>query len=193
MTQVKNTRNILIEAARQLFAKIGVDNTTMNDIATASQKGRRTLYTYFRSKNELYQAVIESELSKLYETLYEVLLRDLPEDKKLVTYIYARLDAIRSVVRRNGTLKALFFRDIWKVENVRKKFDQRDIEIIRTILESGVKANIFNIPDTALTASILHHALKGLEVPYIKGTIGEGLEQEKNILNLIFNGIRINK
>lgn len=184
---------MLIEVARQLFAKTGVDNTTMNDIAHASKRGRRTLYTYFKNKNEVYLAVIESELNKLYESIHAVLQHNQQADKKLVTYIYARLDAVKNVVHRNGTLRALFFRDIWKVENIRKKFDQRDIEIIQIILESGVKENIFNIPNPIITASILHHALKGLEVPYIKGTIGEGLMQEENIINLIFNGIRINR
>ena len=36
------TRNILVDVARQLFAKHGLENTTMNDIAIASGKGRRT-------------------------------------------------------------------------------------------------------------------------------------------------------
>ena len=47
---VSKTREKLVDVARQLFAKMGVENTTMNDIAMASQKGRRTLYTYFKSK-----------------------------------------------------------------------------------------------------------------------------------------------
>jgi AcrR family transcriptional regulator len=190
--QVRNTRDMLIEVARQLFAKTGVDNTTMNDIAHASKRGRRTLYTYFRNKNEVYLAVIESELNKLYESLSPVLQSDQQADKKLAAYIYARLDAIKNAVHRNGTLRALFFRDIRKVEKVRKKFDQRDIEIIRTILETGLTEHIFNIPNPTITASILHHALKGLEVPYIKGIIGEGMSLEGDIINLIFDGIRIN-
>ena len=48
-----NTKQLLMEKARQLFAKSGFENTTMNDIAEASQRGRRTLYTYFSSKKEL--------------------------------------------------------------------------------------------------------------------------------------------
>lgn len=35
------TREKLIEVARQLFAHKGIENTTMSDIATASEKGRR--------------------------------------------------------------------------------------------------------------------------------------------------------
>ena len=43
---VSKTKAKLVDVARQLFAKMGVENTTMNDIALASKKGRRTLYTY---------------------------------------------------------------------------------------------------------------------------------------------------
>ena len=46
---MSKTRKILVDTARQLFAQKGIDNTTMNNIALASGKGRRTLYTYFRS------------------------------------------------------------------------------------------------------------------------------------------------
>ena len=39
------TRELLIDVARQLFARQGVAATTMNDIAEASEKSRRTIYT----------------------------------------------------------------------------------------------------------------------------------------------------
>ena len=50
---ISKTRNLLVDVARQLFARNGVDDTTMNDIALASKKGRRTLYTYFKSKEDM--------------------------------------------------------------------------------------------------------------------------------------------
>lgn len=36
---VSKTKAKLVDVARQLFAKMGVENTTMNDIALASKKG----------------------------------------------------------------------------------------------------------------------------------------------------------
>ena len=51
---ISKTRQTLVDVARQLFAKKGMENTTMNDIAMASGKGRRTLYTYFKNKEEVY-------------------------------------------------------------------------------------------------------------------------------------------
>ena len=64
-----NTRSELIEVARQLFATKGFDNTTMNEIAAKSEKGRRTLYTYFKSKSEIFLAVVDSEMSHIIEAI----------------------------------------------------------------------------------------------------------------------------
>ena len=50
---ISKTRQKLITVARELFAKQGFDGITMNDIAQASQKGRRTMYTYFSSKEDI--------------------------------------------------------------------------------------------------------------------------------------------
>ncbi|MDR2811146.1 MAG: TetR/AcrR family transcriptional regulator [Tannerellaceae bacterium] len=192
---VSKTRDMLVDVARQLFARMGVDNTTMNDIAQASRKGRRTLYTYFKNKNDIYQAVVETEMGKLYNMLLEVAAKELPADEKLMTFIYTRLDAVKSLVFRNGTLRANFFRDIWRVEKVRKGFDIREIELIKRILDDGIKEGIFEVPDADITALVLHHALKGLEVPYIRGLMGDTFSQKikrkDNVMNLVFNGIKI--
>ena len=72
---ISKTRQTLVDVARQLFAMNGMENTTMNDIALASKKGRRTLYTYFKSKEDIYYAVIESELERLSDKLDEVAAR----------------------------------------------------------------------------------------------------------------------
>ena len=80
---VLKTREKLIEVARQLFAHKGVENTTMNDIAAASDKGRRTIYTYFKNKREIYNAVIERESDNIVEKLREVQVSNLPPEEKL--------------------------------------------------------------------------------------------------------------
>ena len=93
----------------------------MNDIALTSKKGRRTLYTYFKSKDEIYLAVVESELDILSDMMKRVADKNISPDDKLLELIYTRLDAVKEVVYRNGTLRAYFFRDIWRGEKVRKK------------------------------------------------------------------------
>ena len=176
---VSKTRAKLVDVARQLFAKNGVDNTTMNDIAVASTKGRRTLYTYFKSKEDIYVAVVESELDRLSEALDKVASENIAPDLKILKLIETHLDAIKLIVRRNGTLRASFFRDIWQVERVRRNLNQHEIAIFRQVLVEGNERGIFEVENVDILADILHYCVKGIEVPYIRGKIGDDLDGRK--------------
>lgn len=189
---ISKTRSILIDVAQQLFAKQGVENTTMNDIAKASQRGRRTLYTYFSSKNDIYKAVIESELNGLYKKLETVIKRDISADDKLILLAFTRLTAIKEVVTRNGTLKADFFRDIWQVETVRKEFDKKEIHYLESIIREGFEKGIFQLSSIKQTAELLHYAFKGLEVPAIRGVIKLDYNRKSDrelISNIVLKGL----
>lgn len=175
---ISKTRQKLIDIARQLFAKRGVANTTMNDIAVASGKGRRTLYTYFNSKEEVYSAVIESELERLSDKLDEVAAMKMRPLDKVIELIYTHLSLIRETVVRNGNLRAEFFRNIWMVEKVRKKFDDYEIDLFSKVYQDGKADGEFDIDDVNLVADITHYCIKGLEVPFIYGRIGHGLTEE---------------
>ena len=178
---ISKTRNHFIEVARELFAVKGYETTTMNDIAKVSGRGRRTLYTYFRSKEEIYYAVISNELEGLSEKLDAVTAMHIRPEEKLMRLIYTHLNAIRETVVRNGSLRAEFFRNIWKVERVRKSFDAEERSIITRILEEGVQKKIFHIDHIGLMADIIHYTTKGLEVPYIYDRLGIGLTEEESI------------
>ena len=186
------TKAKLVDVARQLFAKMGVENTTMNDIALASKKGRRTLYTYFKSKEDIYLAVAESELDILLNVMKQVAEKKISPDEKILEIIYTRLDAIKEVVYRNGTLRANFFRDIWRVEKVRKRFDANEILLFRDVLKEGNEQGIFQVDDINMTAEIIHYCVKGIEVPYIRGHIGADLDEatrEKYVAKIIFGAL----
>lgn len=175
---VSKTKAKFVDVARQLFAKMGVENTTMNDIALASKKGRRTLYTYFKSKEDIYMAVVESELDILSDMMKRVVEKDISPDLKLMEMIYTHLDAVKEVVYRNGTLRANFFRDIWRVEKVRKRFDANEILIFRDVLREGMEKGVFDIDDLDMTAEIMHYSIKGIEAPYIRGHVGANLDDD---------------
>ena len=189
---VSKTKAKLVDVARQLFAKMGVENTTMNDIALASKKGRRTLYTYFKSQEDIYMAVVESELDMLSDMMKRVAEKNISPDEKMIEMIYTRLDAVKEVVFRNGTLRANFFRDIWRVEKVRKRFDAKEILLFKDVLREGVEKGVFRIDDIDMTAELVHYCVKGIEVPYIRGHIGAKLDDEtrdKYVVNLVFGAL----
>lgn len=177
---ITKTRQKLVEMARELFARKGLEATTMNDIAVASGRGRRTLYTYFRNKEEIYTAVIESELERLSDKQDEVAAMDIEPEEKILLLIYTHLNMIRETVARNGSLRAEFFRNIWLVEKVRKTYDTEERHIIRRILQEGVDRHRFKIDDIGLMTDIIHYTTRGLEVPYIYDRLGIGLTEEES-------------
>ncbi len=189
---VSKTKDKLVDVARQLFAKKGVDNTTMNDIALASKKGRRTLYTYFKSKEDVYMAVVESELDMLSDAMEKVVHKDITPDQKILQMIETHLDTIKTVVYRNGTLRAGFFRNIWRVETVRKNFDNKELALLKEVLAEGNDKGIFNLEDVNLIAEIVHYSIRGIEVPYIRGQIGRDVDQSiawKHVSKLVYGAL----
>ncbi len=188
------TRDRLIEVARQLFARKGIENTTMNDIASASDKGRRTIYTYFKNKRDIFNAVIERETGQLLVKLSEIQQQHISPETKLEEYISCRFETMREIVSRNGSLKAGFFRDVRKVDRARKIISSREIEILGKILQEGVETGAFVIDNVHQTATILVHAVHGLDVPFIRDNLLEkGLDKEqvKDILSkLVLNGLK---
>ncbi|TIH16509.1 TetR/AcrR family transcriptional regulator [Marinifilum sp. JC120] len=69
-------RNEIIAAACQLFLTKGYDSTTMRDVMQHLQIAKGTIYHYFRSKELLLEAVIDSvaedEMQRLKEKLKNV-------------------------------------------------------------------------------------------------------------------------
>lgn len=190
---VSKTREKFIEVARQLFARKGVENTTMNDIASASSKGRRTIYTYFKSKTEIFNAVIETETDKILSRLRVILAASISPEEKLREYISARFDAMKEIVGRNGSLRAGFFRDVRKVERAQRIIAAKEVALLGEILEEGIKAGEFKVTDVRKQAIIIIHSVQGLVVPYIRDSLAEnGITQDmikEMTADMILHGI----
>jgi len=190
---MSNTRADLIEAARQLFASKGFDSTTMNEIAELSGKGRRTLYTYFKSKSDVFMAVVDQETSFIIDHIEDILNLQISADEKLKRYILCRLETVKETVVRNGSLKAAFFRDVIKLEHARRRLDVRELTILRSILQQGIDEGTFDIDNASVVAVTIHYALRGLDLPNIRGqftALGVPTNRlRQSVFNMIFYGI----
>lgn len=191
LEKISKTKQLLIDAARELFGNDGKNNVTMNDIATASQKGRRTLYTYFKNKDEIYRAVVDNEMQIVVDALKANAEQNVDPYTKLKGHVATHLDYIKKIVTRNGSLRADFFRDIYEVERSRRKMDITEQELLRSILEEGMKTGDFKHMDADMISVIILYSLKGLEVPYIRQSISFESVNKDEIFEFIFKGIRV--
>ena len=169
------TRELIINVARRLFSKHGIGNITMNDVAKAANKSRRTLYTYFLSKEQLLEASIEMEVKKISTAVTKVAMSNLPADKKIIKLVFVRLQMTRSIVRRNGCMHSDY---LFIVEHIRKTFDAKEIALFRHIITEGNQKGLFNSESPDLAARFLHFCLKGIEMPFINGIINRNNDEK---------------
>ena len=182
------TRDRLIEVAHKLFLLKGVENTTMRDIADASDKGRRTLYLYFKSKGEIFNAVIKRECDAYIASLDQIMTSDRTSKEKLELYIDRRFQVLELMENhhesfidwlRNG------FRSNTKHE-VLTSIRMKESKILDNIINDGIRDGEFD-PDTcqglsALLPSLVHSAY------IIKEQ--DGVNNKANLNKFIINAVK---
>ncbi len=184
-------RELILKTAQDIFSKYGYKKTTLDDIAHAVRKGKSSLYYYFNSKEELFQAVVLKEAETLSRALEKVVIRNIDPIEKLREYILTKLKTYRGLANFYHALEkdvmAISFVDYLMV-----KYNQEEIRMIKRILIEGVRKGVFDVSrDLNLIATGITTAIKGLEVPLSAGNYGDvNLEQGvDNILRIICYGI----
>ncbi len=84
-------REIIISSALDLFRHYGYRRTSMEDIARAAAVAKGTLYLYFKSKDELFEAICRTLAERVAEGVAEADALDLPLERKLAALMEAKL------------------------------------------------------------------------------------------------------
>lgn len=194
------TRDKLIEVARQLFAHQGVENTTMLDIANASDKGRRTIYTYFKNKREIHQAVIERESEQIVSRQRQILGSDLAPVDKLREFLSARFSILTCPPQRRGlqeTLLPLMRLDMTSAKKTRRLAARKEMEILREILSQGVVSGDFSQEQSRRMLPLVVTLMQGIDAPDLLPNLEDAgtdrARAQEAILDFIICGIAARK
>ncbi len=63
-------RQQIIDGARRMFLAQGFDAASMNEIARQAGVSKGTLYVYFKSKEELFEAIVEAQCRRQGEQIF---------------------------------------------------------------------------------------------------------------------------
>ncbi len=160
-------RNTIIRKAGELFSRYGYRKTTMDDIADALQKGKRSIYYYFQNKEDIFRAVIEKEAMEAKSALQKSMEREPTPKDKLRVYLLERTKEFMQKANYYQALHSDYLTNLPFVEHLREKYDKDEVQVIRQILDEGVKFEQFDVDDTYSTALIIVNTLKGLEIFFI--------------------------
>lgn len=145
-------RRRILEEARELFFAHGYEATTLDAIAESLHVTKPFLYSYFRNKSEILNAICEVGITSSLRALEEAMGSDLGHREKL----RAIVERVTAIVIQNQKYIVVYEREEKNLQGeesralmrLRKQFDQR----LATLLEEGTRAGEFEVEDAPLTA-----------------------------------------
>lgn len=183
-------RKKIIEVSSQIFSQYGFRKTTMEEIANALRKGKSSIYYYYKSKEEIFEAVIDNEAQMLKNELTTAIRSTDDPQEKLRIYVKVKLDAFEKL---SNYYNAIFNSELDHfefIEKQREKYDLNELAFFRYILWLGVKKGDFKLKNTSLTAMAVQTALKGLERPLFWGSRNKSSEHRIDAtIDILFYGI----
>lgn len=190
MVNKEEIRRKAIVSAGQIFSRYGFKKTTMEEIAKALKMGISSIYYYFESKEDIFEAVVLYEANILRNELTTAIKSvDSPIDK-MRNYVFVRM---KSFEKLSNYYNAIFDKNLDHfdfIETTRVKYDREELALLRLILYYGTRKKVFNVGNSEYTAMAIQTTLKGLEVPLFWKKKEVNIENRLNaILNVLFYGI----
>jgi AcrR family transcriptional regulator len=93
-TKDKEIQKQLVQAAKQLFQLHGFRKVTIDDIAKAIGKARSSLYYYYKTKEEILDAVIATEISESMIVIAAAVSRVPSTEEKIEAFFLTQLNTI---------------------------------------------------------------------------------------------------
>lgn len=148
-------RRQILDGARRIFVEVGFDTASMNDITRAAGVSKSTLYVYFRSKEELFQALISEERERYFSEI-ESLLGDAEHPAETLRVYGEKLAGFMlspEAMRAKRTVIAVASRMPELGRDFYRHGPQRGHAFICHYLERAVAAGALRIDDVPLAAS----------------------------------------
>jgi AcrR family transcriptional regulator len=193
----ENVLTDILSAARALFEKQGLKKTTMDDIASRIGKCKGALYYYFASKDEIFEAVVDQEMTEFFkqETIETNAVYGSKE--KLIAYCRTRLKKISELANLNEVLKKDLIDFAGKMEQIKKKYDTLQVELVKDIIIAGIQNGEFRKMDKEYIESLSYlivSSFKGLEMPLNVDKQYTSLNKRAEfIVNVMVDGIGFQK
>jgi AcrR family transcriptional regulator len=176
-------KEALFEATIAVLGSHGVDELTMDRVASEAGIAKGSLYRYFQSKRELLEFVHARLIDPIFQHLEEVVAKQLPAIEKLAEHLRVLFEHIA----QHAQVHELLFQDD-TVHAILEPSKRRGLEIARQrlakIFDQGVAEGVFRPGDPLMMATMYLGLCRGV----LEGRPGlEEREQRERLHCLIFD------
>ncbi|KZN95998.1 TetR/AcrR family transcriptional regulator [Aeribacillus pallidus] len=158
----KETRQLLLESAVEIFARFGFHGASVDKIAEHAGFSKGAVYAHFRSKEELFLAILEQQMQLHVDNILQVI----DGQHSLSHFIETMDEYFLSVRQKNRTWSMLnmeFLLYAMREESIRRKWSDMITEAVQQISKAIEKLKSKENNDSALSADEIAWTILSLE------------------------------
>jgi len=148
----------IVKGALNVFRDVGIEKTTMDEIAIESGFGKATLYYYFSSKDDVFIDIMEQGWKQLWEGIESRIVEEVGPRKKFIGII----KKMGRIVTDDKVMYEFLFTAPNYIHDSDKQpwktYQERLYAILQSIIEDGIKKKEF----VDLNPGLLMKAIGGL-------------------------------
>src|SRR5271155_295807 len=186
----KELRQEILDAARDLFVRVGFENVSMRKIAEKIEYSPTTIYLYFQDKADLLDCICEETLGRLVrnQTVLDQTVSDPLERLKRGFRSY-----IEFGLKYPNHYKVAFMMTRPPDEIERRgrshEMGQKAFNHLRNTLSLCAEAHLIEVPDLEATAQVLWATIHGLTSLLIAHPKFDWVDRDHLIDTLVHNAI----
>lgn len=179
------SKQLIIAAARTVFAEQGYTRASMRDIARAAGMSVGGLYLYFKNKEDLHKSFMLDWMNNLNDRTHEALARLDDPVEAISAFISVSVEFARThkeMIVLQGRIWGLTFG-----ADLTKDFFINRRRIIADIIRKGVDTGVFVACDANHAARVIFNVLRGYVVSMVIDE--DALFSAEECVHLVLNGL----
>ncbi|MFH1689852.1 MAG: TetR/AcrR family transcriptional regulator [Candidatus Eisenbacteria bacterium] len=191
MSELSAKREAILDVAAGLFARYGIRKTTVADIVREAGVARATVYKYFSSKEDVFQAVIDREIRDMLGRVREEVEKQSTTRDRLRAAVLTHTMEIRERVNVYRLTMEVLSDVIPRTGHDTGPIVREALKLYGWILSEGVKAGEIVVGDVETMAWSIILAFKGVFMMSMTGHIEERMTGViDTLLDIIWNGLK---
>lgn len=164
-------REEIISAAQKVFFEKGLQTATVDDIADAAEVSKGTIYLYYKSKEDLYLAVVLRGMDILLGMFEQITASNQPAIKKIALFGDAYLEFFKS--HRNYFLMM----DFYETPQFHKQVSE-EMKQVCSVSSQKIWSAFFNIIQRAIDDGVMLPDLNPRQVAIMFWSNSNGLMRQ---------------
>lgn len=183
----------ILKEAQKLFQQFGVKKTTMEDIAKAMGKGKSTLYYYYNSKEDIFDAVIQKEMDEVFHYVHQAVQKAETAEEKLKVFTLSKIKAVQKRANLCKIVKGEIQDTLRCMKHLHAAYDIQETNLVKEILEFGIRNGEFSKQikkDLDILPSVIVSSLRGLERDLFTDKYAKLESRMESIMGIMMRGLK---